>query len=381
MSRLVVAGLIIGMACAVCHPAFAQGNDIGRTTERTLRDATDTLRNIRGRIEDTTRAPKPDGASVHEQRAVEDALNDFLREGARAATSIYGLESKAIYGGDDRKNYGHSRTTPNQRRAADATAALVNAANVLARADGQFYDLPGGNVLDGPSGRGLCTPKQAESLKEPEEPFWDEPNPAFCSGFKVGRNLIATAGHCIRDQESCNNTRFVFGFYKTNDKPQPEQGIAAKNVYKCEKIVGGELEPGIGSDWRIVQVDREIDAPQVTIRASSSPPINVGEGVTVIGYPLGLPVKIADGAAVRSLNAKRGFFVANLDTYQGNSGSAVFNTARLSQGELLIEGILVRGENDFKINSPCFISKRCPIDGCRGEDVTLANRLEKALKP
>ena len=51
--------------------------------------------------------------------------------------------------------------------------------------------------------------------------------------------------------------------------------------------------------------------------------------------------KVAGGAKVRS-NNNGVYFVANLDTYGGNSGSAVFN---LQTRE--VEGILVRGENDY----------------------------------
>ena len=78
-----------------------------------------------------------------------------------------------------------------------------------------------------------------------------------------------------------------------------------------------------------------------------------------------MPTKIADGANVRNLQGK--FFQANLDTYGGNSGSAVFN---VETGE--VEGILVRGETDYVFNSAlgCQVSNLCAADGCRGEDVT-----------
>jgi hypothetical protein len=66
-----------------------------------------------------------------------------------------------------------------------------------------------------------------------------------------------------------------------------------------------------------------------------------GQPLFVIGHPNGLPTKFADGAQVRG-NAHKDFFVANLDTYGGNSGSPVFNAVSLE-----VEGILVRGENDF----------------------------------
>ena len=37
-----------------------------------------------------------------------------------------------------------------------------------------------------------------------------------------------------------------------------------------------------------------------------------------------------------------------------------------------VEGILVRGENDFVTNGSCYVSLVCPTTGCRGEDVTRA---------
>ena len=102
------------------------------------------------------------------------------------------------------------------------------------------------------------------------------------------------------------------------------------------------------------------------------------DGVTVVGYPMGLPVKIAANGQVRSLESS--FFVANLDTYGGNSGSPVFNTLALVNGHLVVEGILVRGEDDFlAISSPCRISKRCPVHGCRGEDVVYADEFKSAI--
>ena len=87
----------------------------------------------------------------------------------------------------------------------------------------------------------------------------------------------------------------------------------------------------------------------------------------MIGHPCGLPQKFADGATVRD-NTPKAFFVANLDTYGGNSGSPVFNSSNQA-----VEGILVRGENDFVTNGTCFVSLVCPTTGCRGEDVTRAS--------
>ena len=92
-----------------------------------------------------------------------------------------------------------------------------------------------------------------------------------------------------------------------------------------------------------------------------------GDEIVVIGHPSGLPTKVAGGASVR--NDAGTYFVANLDTYGGNSGSAVFDSA---SGE--VAGILVRGETDFRRVGSCLQSNVCTDSGCRGEDVTHIGR-------
>jgi hypothetical protein len=311
-------------------------------------------------------------SSSHQTREAEEATNDIARNALQLSLFANGgINTKAIYGNDDRFNYG-PRLTPGQRKAADATAILIKLPSVSFAPSGRTFDLPGGNIIDPATNRGLCTNEQAAALEKPREPFFDEPNPGFCSGFRVGRNRILTAGHCIRDAAECNDTRFVFGFYA--NKLQPQKAIPVSQMYSCKRIIGGTLIDN-GPDWRLIEVDRDIaQGSNVQLRSpTTKPELVAGEGVTVVGYPLGLPVKIAPGATVRGFG--KGFFVANLDTYEGNSGSAVFNSDALTKSKLLAEGVLVRGENDFDLTSPCYISKRCPTNGCRGEDVTLATEV------
>ncbi len=57
-------------------------------------------------------------------------------------------------------------------------------------------------------------------------------------------------------------------------------------------------------------------------------------------------------------NRRREFFVANLDTYGGNSGSPVVDARTY-----VVEGILVRGEDDFVQNDGCYVSLVCPDAG------------------
>lgn len=55
------------------------------------------------------------------------------------------------------------------------------------------------------------------------------------------------------------------------------------------------------------------------------------------------------------------FLEANLDTYEGNSGSMVVNSNTLQ-----VEGILVTGNTDYIRNGTCCVSNSCPNTGCSG---------------
>ncbi len=149
-------------------------------------------------------------------------------------------------------------------------------------------------------------------------------------------------------------------------------------------LVDGELpdEIFLRPDWRVVEVDRNIAAPQVTIRSSAEPEISPGTALTVIGYPLGLPIKIDSGAEV--LEVFQSGFLLNSDTYHGHSGSPIFNNARLAQGELFVEGILHTGNPDFIRRGACDVSRRYPEQGggpFGGEYATFASEIERALAP
>jgi V8-like Glu-specific endopeptidase len=123
-------------------------------------------------------------------------------------------------------------------------------------------------------------------------------------------------------------------------------------------------------DYAFIELDRKVNDRQ-PLKVRKTGKISKGASLVVIGHPTGLPTKIADGANVRTLQGK--FFVANLDTFGGNSGSAVFNAETEE-----VEGILVRGETDYVYNSSlgCQVPNVCSNDACRGEDVTYITNVE-----
>jgi S1-C subfamily serine protease len=261
---------------------------------------------------------------------------------------------KVIYGDDGRVDW-YQVSDQNVRDAADSTVALIRAANLT-----QSGAVTNISTVSYGQGMGLC----------PGEPFYNQETAAFCSGFLVAPDTIVTAGHCISDQASCVQTRMVFGF-KLSQKDVNPRSVPTDHVYSCATVVHSVSVP-TGEDFAVVKLDRPVtDFPPLTYRTTGK--ISVGDALHVIGHPAGLPVKVAGGAQVRAVQDQ--FLVANLDTYGGNSGSAVFNSVT---GE--VEGILVRGETDFVYQNGCRTSNRCPDTGCRGEDVTLFERVLPYIK-
>lgn len=194
-----------------------------------------------------------------------------------------------------------------------------------------------------------------------DEKFREQDTAAFCSGTLVAPDVILTAGHCIASVTDCQNTSFVFGFAIQSEGVLPKT-VETSEVYRCKEIIKQTLV-NTGADFAVIRLDRSVPnhAPH-PVRDQGD--VNADASLVVIGHPVGLPTKVTTGGSVRS-TAAAGYFVANLDTYGGNSGSGVFN---LSTG--LLEGVLVRGETDFMRRGSCVVSKVCAEGACRGEDVT-----------
>lgn len=253
------------------------------------------------------------------------------------------LAPKVIYGEDNRADV-YQVTDAQLLEVADSTVALIAKTDMTQ--DGTQYKIKAKSFG---STMGLCQ----------DEAFANQPSAANCSGSLIGDDLVMTAGHCI-DVNNCSKYNFVFG-YKMNSASTANTVLPQTDVYGCKQIMTREYTTK--QDYAVIQLDRPVQGRKV-LRLSQNP-ADVGEDIYVVGHPSGLPTKIAGGAKVRS--SEKEFFVTNLDTYGGNSGSAVFS-AKTHE----IIGILVRGAQDFKFDrtNKCYRSNVCEQDGCRGEDVT-----------
>jgi len=234
-----------------------------------------------------------------------------------ALSTAYIDDIKVIYGWDNRMEY--SEAPVNIQLLADSTFAMVERDSINSTST---YN-------------NVCK----------DEPFYNQRTLANCSGFLVGKDLIATAGHCAKYWFDCDHYRWVRNY---NDVTLVMDNA---DIYECKEIVKQVLSNGL--DYAIIRLKREVTEVE-PLKLQEREVVEKDE-LFVIGHPAGLPLKVADGARVREIFEY--YFSANLDTYGGNSGSAVFN---MNTNEVV--GILVRGETDFAWDpdSRCRRSKTLP---------------------
>ena len=185
------------------------------------------------------------------------------------------------------------------------------------------------------------------------ERFLDQVQLGNCSGFLVAADKIMTAGHCVFSKRDCESHKWVFDYQEGTEK------IQIQNTYSCKKVIVQKYHYSATevADYAVIQLDRPVrDRQPLATRKLGVPFYNTP--LVLIGHPLGLPMKIADGARVtmpnqeerknlvHSLMLRKNYFTANLDAYAGNSGSPVFN-----QITGKVEGVLVQGADDYAIEA------------------------------
>jgi V8-like Glu-specific endopeptidase len=184
------------------------------------------------------------------------------------------------------------------------------------------------------------------------ERFIEQPSVGDCSGFLIAPNILVTAGHCASNANECADNNWVFDF------KEGTTSFKKANVYSCKRILyqkNSYTEKEV-KDYAVIELDRFV-AGRTPLSFRKSGIVALETPLVVIGHPLGLPMKISDGARVTPMNdlerertlhswwLRRNYFTTNLDSYGGNSGSPVFNK---TTG--LVEGILIQGAEDFVFN-------------------------------
>jgi len=170
-----------------------------------------------------------------------------------------------------------------------------------------------------------------------DQPFNQQNAPYDCTGWLINGDTMVTAGHCVDNLETAKNFKWVFNW---ND--QTPQKFSASQVRSISHVIKVKRDFETGVDYAVVKLNQAYFNPMnkyFEIRHFGE--ISVYDDISILGHPLGLPMKWAAGAKV-SLTKSNELFMATLDSFSGNSGSPVINMVTQK-----VEGILVRGESDF----------------------------------
>jgi len=267
------------------------------------------------------------------------------------------VSQSVVYGADNRVEP-WAYPDPAWRAIAERSVVALIQPSRLDRTDPEHI-VVSGEVL-GPS-LGLCA----------GVPFFDQLRGARCSGTVIGDDLVLTAGHCV-DRYRCDSRLYVFDWrYEAEGQLA---AIAEADIYRCAEVLAWQLTDD-DLDYAIVRLDRPVnrDRTPASVRPNDDA-LARDTPLTLIGFPNGLPVKIADGGHVNAPGGRdHHTFQAALDAFSGNSGSGVFG----ADGSVV--GVLVRGESDYVARADCDGLNIVSENLVDAEDVVYVGRAMEAL--
>jgi V8-like Glu-specific endopeptidase len=273
--------------------------------------------------------PQPRAVAVTLSVFSASVLSSCVDPGTSAPVGA--TRSEVVYGEDDRREFFEVSDPVLRQRLARSTVAIVPAGRIdVSNPEQITFDVPSLGDDDG-----LC---EGERYRE-------QPVIASCSGTLVDRDLLLTAGHCVDSAAGCDDQRFIFDLYY--ESATQLASVSAADVYRCRELVT-RFNDG-DADYALIQLDRPVPEPHgpAPVRLENEP-LAQGSGVSLVGFPRGIPAKVAAGGRVIDGRDRRlDFFVSTIDAFSSNSGSGVFD----ERGDLA--GILARGEDDYVWEGSC----------------------------
>lgn len=148
------------------------------------------------------------------------------------------------------------------------------------------------------------------------------PKRYVCTGFLIDDSTLVTNEHCVADQQTCANTKVIFG-YEYNRIGQ----IPGMEQYDCLKLRAVNVE----LDTAVLELAGEPGKRWSSLPLAAQPVLD-GERLFIIQHPAGEPKQISEVecAVFESISPGRQSLsdLAHLcDTLGGSSGSPVFNVS------------------------------------------------------
>jgi V8-like Glu-specific endopeptidase len=232
----------------------------------------------------------------------------------------------------------------------------------------------------------------------PEQKFGNQPSATVsCTGFLVAPDLLVTAGHCMVNtgevkhvvNPQCQQFDWFFGFqYGENGTIQSD--IPPDRHYKCKEVIYAIQDTHWDSqtntslfheDFALIRLDRPVTGRAPLPLTTSQ--IKVGDQITMVSHPLGLPAKFTNNATV-TFNDAQEYFRSDLDAVMGDSGAPVLNVAGQVDG-LLVRRFPSADLLDDPHGRECSIYAHCDGASCndpkypRGAHITRLDRLRPII--
>ena len=202
----------------------------------------------------------------------------------------------------------------------------------------------------------------------PSESFGDQPvvvernNEAYgdygYTGYLIGPDAVLTCWHGWRDF-SYEPQVAIFGYAisPSNNNPSelPAEDIVPIRLYPWIRPPKPQANSACEGDWVVLRLERPARHTLQGTKTRLTAP-QPGRSVYTLGYPCGLPQKMANNATVLSTSHEG--FRADLDTYSGNSGSPVFDALTHDLLGIIVAG--QKGQGDFEAvpSRQCYVSNR-----------------------
>ena len=200
-----------------------------------------------------------------------------------------------------------------------------------------------------------------------DDAFTTQNTLSHCTGFLIADDILVTAGHCVDNNNMCSSVSWVFDYIDDNGTLQKT------NVFECTEVLSTGVNEEYYNDYTVIRLAQKV-LDREPLNFNSSDELEVGTPLVLIGSPFGIPLKIADDASVIQTQAavediffpaldasqqdqilplnKSSYFMANIDSFAGNSGSPVINA---KTG--LVEGIVSYGGEDWFYDEESFCNR------------------------
>lgn len=284
---------------------------------------------------------------VNERVRERDAKSRAVDEVPDAALEKHTTEElvsqlKAVSGTDDRRDLfkvkeqlatalANEVLNPREARYlanARSVACIAIDQMVAETASGQFLLQPNQTLGEN---MGLCA----------NERFRDQPVVGLGTAFLVAPDQVLTAHHVASSASFLEGMRVIFDFMLEADPAPhvvpPGWKLPGEAVHEIESVVAEDE----ANDWCLLKLKKASARPVLKL-ASTAAVLN--EGLYMIGFPGGVPMKLADNARVTALALPgTNRFACDLDAFGGNSGAPVFSSRTHE-----VVGMLLEGNKDFE---------------------------------